>query len=1036
MLGFATLVVLLVILLAMAPSLLFNRTIDRKLSGWASGFLGRPVIIENIRFGWRTPLSVSRIAIPAVAGEENYPLLDIRGVSIPLSLGRIAMLPPYSLSINVEKIEFNLVRTKDGGTNLASLLAAFGGGKPAQRQPSAPGPAGDKKTTAPTLPLKSIRISLKQIDARYVDMPGGMTAGMEGGSVFLNWTGDAQPLEGRLAGAVRLNQTILPWELGISLSSWITSGRRLSLDTAGLTVDSGGGTNAPVFLDLSMAAGRKSTAHAALPLALLSRVNSALNLSPAAPELDGTLDLRLALTHGSGFKDWNISSTLLIKDVTVKGGASASETAQQATATGLPGATTASTNSPVPARAFDGSLGISGSVTLNTSVTLPGPSVDSRSPVKVSGELVTTVNSLDLTAGKMSISLADFIDRRKFDVSVDPASPADLIYSDDAHTCFSYFEGTMGVVLGKCALDARAGLAPPGIVTYDISSAEVNDLAFASPALQVTVPPIRFSGGFAVRLKDSVFEGKDLRLSLGNFLSASCAPSFNWTNGAFRITAGVNLSSLSNAAAMVQFKSTNAPALPRLAGGLSASVNLAGAVPRTAFVLGQPLPVAGEVNIRLTDIGVDINPRLAVHGINTTADISLSADGRDVSGALDFRVADLSVGGGLLPPITNVNVSAFATVHEFNRIEAELRNLGIGSLRTTASARMTVDGLLAALSTNATGTGAVKWLHALSLDGAVSLNQDLEGISGIVTNLDCKGNMGFSASFVNSPSRSLSVAAGLSFRKVGFRFADTVKVDGVNGGWSLTKTFLAPDGGRKPVSPPPGGILIDSIDLKLPQLPLKMHKMAITFRGLEQGLKISLAVPDMIGGPTEAACTLSMRGGNPEIAAKATVTGLNGGALFPGLKFKHPGDGDVNAVADVSIVLPPDPRGILLDYLNLRIRTMRIGKDALVRILKAMDSRQETPQFQNAISALSLGTAIGAEVLLANSLVSVSADLLVAGGVKLTLPMLDSEPLSDIMGVYKLEGAEQQLDGLRKMLLILMTNDLAELEKSLAGAAQ
>jgi len=55
---------------------------------------------------------------------------------------------------------------------------------------------------------------------------------------------------------------------------------------------------------------------------------------------------------------------------------------------------------------------------------------------------------------------------------------------------------------------------------------------------------------------------------------------------------------------------------------------------------------------------------------------------------------------------------------------------------------------------------------------------------------------------------------------------------------------------------------------------------------------------------------------------------------------------------------------------------------------------------------------------------------------KVSLPVLDSAPLSDIMGVYKLDGAGQKLDDLRRLLLLLMTDDLAKLEKSIDGAPQ
>lgn len=1031
--GIVVVLGLLILLAAIAPSLLFSRPVERRISRWASQFLGRPVVVEDIDFGWRTPLRAGRISLPAIAGEENYPLLDIRGVSIPLTLSRIAMLPPYSLSVDVDKIEFNLVKMKNGETNLLSLLSRFS--PPATNSPAVKPATGSGQP--PVLPLKDIRVNLRRIDVRYVDMPKGMVAGMENVNVSLDWRGGKQPLTGKLSGSILLNRTRLPWELGINLNSWVNAGGTLTLESAALTVDSGGGTNAPIFLDLSMAGGHKNVVHAALPLALIGQVNKAMNLVPVLPELAGGLDLRLVATHEGGFKNWDVSSTLLIKDVKVTGAAPSPNVSEPQGETPKSGEAVVQTNAPGSGAGFDGSLGIAGRITLNTSVALPQPSAGALSPLKVTGEVVTEINSLDLTAGKVGISLCDFIDRRHFDVTMDPAAPADLTYTDDAHSGLSSLEGSMGVAVGKCALDAKARYSPPGIVFYDIRRAEVDSLAFTSPALQLNIPPVKFSGSLSARLKDCAFEGKDLQLFIGDFFTATCQPFFNWTNGDVRISADARVSSLSNALAMAQIRSTNATtALPQLAGGLSGSINLHGRVPKTGIAPGDPLPIAGDVSVRLNEIGVDLGPKLAVRGVNAAGSVNLSEDGRDIRATAGLQVANVAAGSDKVPPLTNIHLRVSAAVHDFNRVEAELNDFGIDSLHTAASARMTVGGILASLSTNATGTGPMKWLHALDVDFSGSFNQDLKGVTGIVPDLDCDGNVGVSFSFKNSPLRSLSAAAGLTLKNVRINWANTAGVSGVNGAWSLTKTFLAPGEGRRPASPPQGRIMIDSAVFKSPKLPLEMHKAAIDFQGLEQDMKVSAAVPDMIGGPIEAACSLTMRGSNPGMAAKITVTGLNGGALFPGLEFKDPGEGDINAVADISLVLPPDSRGTLLDNLGFRLRTMRIGKNALVRILKAMDSRQETPQFQNAITALSLGTPVGVEVVLANSLVTINAELLIAGGVRLPLPILDSAPLSDIMGVYKLEGTARKLDGLRQALLLLMTNDLTELEKSLARAPQ
>lgn len=1026
--GLAVIAALLILIIAITPSLLFSRTAERKLSLWATQFIGRPVIIENLAFGWRTQLHAGRISLPAIEGEEDYPLIDIRGVSLPLTLTKIAMLPPYSLTVDIDKIEFNLVKTKSGETNLVSLLSRLIG-IDTDKTPVKPESGTNQQ---PALPLRNLKINLHRIDARFIDLQKGMAAGLEGGSVCIEWPGGNQPLTGKFAGNILLNKTRLPWELGINLSSWINTDRMLTINTAALTVDSGGGTNAPIFLDVSADGGRPNVIHLALPLALITQVNKALLFSPVLPELAGGLDLRLTASHDDGFKNFNISSILTIRDIKVTGTTPSPDISDLSVETRQSGGANAVTNEPTTGPGFDGTLGIAGRIRLNTSVALPQSS-GGPSYLKIKGEIVTEINSLDVTSGKVGLSLCDFIDRRRFDIAINPSSPADLTYSDDAHTSLSALEGTMGVTIGKCSLAAKVRYTPPGTVFYDIAGVEVNGLAFASPDFQLTVPPVGFSGGISARLKDSTFEGKDLRLTLGHFFEATCTPFFNWTNGVVQVAAGMKLSSLSNIMAMVQIRSTNAfTILPQLSGGVSGAVNLHGRRPKAGFVPGDPLPISGEATVGIENVGVVLGTQLVVSGINATARADLAESGRDILTSLGFQVANVAAGDKKVPPLANIHLAASAAVHDFNLLEVELKDFGIDSLLTSASARLNVSGLAAAISTNTAGTDAVKWLHALCIDGAASFTQDLKGVSSLVPGLDSSGKVGVTIAFNNSPLQSLSASAGLNLNNVNIDFADMIKIGGVTGSWNATKTFLAPGKGRQPVSTPPQRIMIDSIAFKSPKLSLAMHKTAINFQGLEHGMNISMAVPDMIGGPTEATCSLSMKGRDPEIAAKLTITGLNGGVLFPDVKFTNPGDGDINAVADVSLILPPDPRGMLLDYLTLKLRTMRIGKEALMRILMAMDSRQETPQFQSAITALAMGTPVGAEFTLANSLVTIGAELRIAGGIKVPLQVLDSAPLSDIMGVYKLEGAEQQLNVLRRAMMLLMTDNLTELEKGLA----
>jgi len=102
----------------------------------------------------------------------------------------------------------------------------------------------------------------------------------------------------------------------------------------------------------------------------------------------------------------------------------------------------------------------------------------------------------------------------------------------------------------------------------------------------------------------------------------------------------------------------------------------------------------------------------------------------------------------------------------------------------------------------------------------------------------------------------------------------------------------------------------------------------------------------------------------------------------------------------------------------------------LIRILQSLDSRQDTPQFQSAIAALSLGTPTGADFVLENSMVSMKSELLIAGMKKVPLPILDSASLGDIMSVSGLKNAGGSLALVRRTLLFLTADSLDDFQKT------
>lgn len=1010
--GFAYIIGVIVILAAILPTLLLNGPVEKRISVIAGEFLGRPVIISDLAFGWRTPLRIGRISLPAVDGEQGYPLVEIRNVSSPLTLAKIAALPPYSVVVDVEHIEFNLVKVSTNETSVSRILARFPKGsrdEPVARTK----PAG---VVRPTLPLKNLSIKLVQIDVRYVDATTNLVAGLQSGSLFAGWSGNTNPLTITLAGDVRLNATNFPLLLNANLESWVDRSGKLTIDSAHLAVDSGGGRKSAILINGYAGAGIRSIVHVQLPLGMVLKAARALPMVPPLPEIAGELGFDLSATHTGNFKNWDIESNVVFKNIK---------------ATGI--ANTETNRSPVRQKAFIGTLAIDGSLAFNGKIALPhesnGSDSQHASKLRIDGVLATEVKTLDVNAGQLGVSLADFFDNRKFKAVMDQ-NPVQFTYSDEASTGFSAIEGTVGVLVGKTRLDTRAKFISTGKVTYDISRASVGGIVFSAKNIDLNIPPISISGLLSADLNDKVASSTDLHCAIENCLTASVSPLFRWEEGEFHVNAGLSLHSISNLLAIAHFKGPGAPVLPRVSGGADFTANFTGRIPTNGFDITCPLPLSGDLKIRITDVAVDGGPKYVVKGINADAALTISPDGRDVD--FDAKLSMDNVESGQRMALKGIHLDVTTALHSFDRLDASLKSMSIDSLGTSGSGRVAVGGLIAVLNAKGKSMDPVKVLRALSVDLDGAFTQQLKDLSSIVPQLDCDGQVGISLAFKNMPGQELGGILNLDVKKARIKFDDKALIDGLDGSWTITKSFRMQNEGRRLAVQPAGTIGMKSLTITTPRLPIEIRNAGLRFSGIDDGIKIDFTAADLVGGPAEASCSLAIHNGNPELNGKLTLTGLNGEALLPGTAFRNRSEADINAVADISLFLPDEPRGSILSNLRLRVRTMRIGKSALVRILEAMDSRQETPQFQNALVALSIGTPVGAELILANALVTINVDLLLTGGIRVPLPILDSAPLSDILGVYKLDEASRKLDLVRWALLLLLTDDLGQLEKHIA----
>src|SRR5690606_9727253 len=113
--------------------LALNRFVESRVGTIAGDRLGRPVAVEGVRVGWRTPVRIDRIELPAIEGEDGRPAFALRDVRGTFSLGSLLRgLPLRFGEFEVGSIEANLIRLPDGRWNVDAMLEQLG---PAEKEP-------------------------------------------------------------------------------------------------------------------------------------------------------------------------------------------------------------------------------------------------------------------------------------------------------------------------------------------------------------------------------------------------------------------------------------------------------------------------------------------------------------------------------------------------------------------------------------------------------------------------------------------------------------------------------------------------------------------------------------------------------------------------------------------------------------------------------------------------------------------------------------------------------------------------------------
>lgn len=233
---------LLLGLVLAGPSLALNGFVENKVAEVAGGQIGRPVVVEGVRFGWMTPFRIDRIELPPIEGEAERPAFALKEVRSTFSLGKILRgLPLQFGELEVGSIEGNLIRLPDGRWNVNAILEELAPEEPVEEEPEEEEPEKEPSAEAPSFPLDFSRIEIKSMNFRVVDAEQDLIAGYEDGHFALTWHGGMEPLAIRAGGNFRAGERMMPWDAGVDVTEWIDGERRLRLDAIRVEVRGGAG---------------------------------------------------------------------------------------------------------------------------------------------------------------------------------------------------------------------------------------------------------------------------------------------------------------------------------------------------------------------------------------------------------------------------------------------------------------------------------------------------------------------------------------------------------------------------------------------------------------------------------------------------------------------------------------------------------------------------------------------------------------------------------------------------------------------------
>ncbi|MDK2971987.1 MAG: hypothetical protein PWP23_1742 [Candidatus Sumerlaeota bacterium] len=653
-------------------------------------------------------------------------------------------------------------------------------------------------------------------------------------------------------------------------------------------------------------------------------------------------------------------------------------------------------------------------------------------PVEIEGTAVTEIAALEWAFREMSGYVEGFFDEREFAFTVDPADPKGFAYEDQGFTGAELVSGPMGLELGAWQVGAAQAFAMTG-ARVELAGLELSSLRWQSGEMAIQLPRTAVSGNLDFAMEPMAVKVGQLEVQLGNSLHAASDMAYSADDRRWSTRTSMELGDVAEPLGWTTLPAAMREAIPALEGSLRLEADLAGTLPGEDFdPTTSPLPVAGTFAASANDIGLRM-PVLVMEKLNAT--IEGNIDGATRSGDVTASVAiDRAWNPGLtLKAARDMTLKAEAAFTDADSVRGSIGELRIRNYGTLAEGTFAVSGIMDALASAETNPIA-KWLGNLDIDASARAEQDLLWLSGIHPSLLLDGQLDATFEMTNRPERGLTLDAAMEIADGELIFADMVEASGISGSWQTRKTLAARNVVMEHKDLPPGEFRVVQASFGPPGRPgLKARTSNVLLRlhGFDEPVRAELEIRDLMSGNAVARTALNLVETDPVLSGDLQVAGVDAGQLA-GLATRDKREWEINGAGSANWRLRDLGFQRVLEDLSLRMDSTRIGRLALTRLLEALDAEQDDPRFQNARAALRFGTPTMAQARLNNSLVTFGSELRMPGGVTLSLPILERQPLGDMIEVYDFDRFSPMFSLTRTGLLVLLAEDLAELEQILA----